>query len=54
VLSDDLCCELHDEVDSSEYPYALNFFPPDEFKDLMEQKAPEQPKVSVAFPTQTN
>jgi len=50
----DLRFELHDEVDRSEYPCALNFLPPNEFEELMEQKAPELQELSVAFPTQTN
>ena len=50
----DLRFELHDEVDRSEYPSALNFLPPDDFTELMEQKVPELSEVSVAFPTQTS
>jgi len=50
----DLRFELQDEVDRSEYPCALNFLPPDTFRELMEQKPPELSEVSVAYPTQTS
>ena len=46
--------ELQDEVDRSEYLCALNFLPPDTFREMMEQPPPELSEVSVAYPTQTS
>ena len=48
----DLRYDIQDEVDRSKYLCALNFLPPDMFREVMEQKPPELSEVSVAFPMQ--
>jgi len=46
----DLQYNIQDEVDSAEYPSALNFLPPDTFREVLEQKPPEPSEVAVGFP----
>lgn len=46
----DVITDVVDENDLSEYPSALNFLPPDTFKELLEQKAPAVDDIAVAFP----
>jgi len=50
----DLHHELQDEVQSAEYPCALNFLLPETLRELLEQKPPELSEASVAYPTQTS
>ena len=46
----DLRYEIRDEVDQFEYPSALNFLPPDTFKEVLEQTPPKLAEICVAFP----
>jgi hypothetical protein len=41
---------LYDQVDETEYPSALNFVPPDTFREVMEQKPLSLDEISVSFP----
>jgi len=41
---------VNDVCDLYEYPTFENFMPPDTFRDIMEQKAPERSEICVAFP----
>ena len=43
---------VNDVSDLYEYPTFENFMPPDTFRDIMEQKAPERSEICVAFPMQ--
>ena len=46
----DVVTAIVDENDFTEYPSALNFLPPDTFRDVMEQKPPALDEIAVAFP----
>jgi len=47
----DLHFNIHDKADHVEYPSALNFLPPDTFREILEQVPPEPTDVKVAFPS---
>jgi len=47
----DLHFNIHDQVDHVEYPSALDFLPPDTFREILEQVPTELTDVKVAFPS---
>ena len=48
----DLHVDLQDAVDRCSYPSALNFLPPDTFREVVDQQPPDVSEVNVAFPMQ--
>jgi predicted ribonuclease YlaK len=43
---------INNEIDVSDFPSALNFLPPETFREIMDQTPPKQSELSVAFPLQ--
>jgi len=50
----DIRPSIYDEVDELEYPSALNFLPPEIFREVINQKPPSLSEISVAFPLHTD
>ena len=53
-LDVDIRPALYDKVDDCDYPSVLNFMPPDEFREVMDQPRPHITEVAVAFPHHSN
>ena len=47
----DLRVDIPDDLDSCRYPSALNFLPPDSFREIVDQPPPDIADVTVTFPT---
>ena len=43
---------LYDELDDASFPSIAKFFPPDTFREIIEQPAPDESEICVAFPLQ--
>ena len=53
-LDVDIRPALYDKADDCDYPSVLNFMPPDEFREVMDQPRPHITEVAVAFPHHSN
>ena len=48
----DILSSIFDETDDYDNPSSVNFFPPDNFKKIVEQKPLQLNEITVAFPAQ--